>query len=198
MKKNIIIGSVFGVMLIIIFILGFMQFKPSKVTTVSSLMTQIKTISELNTVEMYFDVIISSKDAKKVTIVKEFTIPLSEKSFIFTGKGKVKAGIDLSSLAKDDIKIDDEKITLSLQKPKITSAETLEHKAFDEKDGLFNNVTTEDTLKAVDSFKTSITKQALENNIIELARVRAEETMKQILKASGYKNVVIEWKEENK
>ena len=157
----------------------------------SGVIERVRSISELNTVEMYFNEIIDFKNAK---FFNSFEIPFTQKSFIFTVKARVKAGIDLSSVKEEDVEIDGRRLVLRLDDPVITSGEILSYKAYDEKDGLFNEVTTEDTLKALELFEKDLRKQAAENGIIEKAKENAEQTIEGIFMMSGYEQVKINWR----
>ena len=157
----------------------------------SGVIERVRSISELNTVEMYFNEIIDFENAK---FFNSFEIPFTQKSFIFTVKARVKAGIDLSSVKEEDVEIDGRRLVLRLDEPVITSGEILSYKAYDEKDGLFNEVTTEDTLKALELFEKDLRKQAAENGIIEKAKENAEQTLEGIFMMSGYEQVKINWR----
>ena len=157
----------------------------------SGVIERVRSISELNTVEMYFNEIIDFENAK---FFNSFEIPFTQKSFIFTVKARVKAGIDLSSIKEEDVEIDGKRLVLRLDEPVITSGEILSYKAYDEKDGLFNEVTTEDTLKALELFEKDLRKQAAENGIIEKAKENAEQTIEGIFMMSGYEQVKIDWR----
>ena len=157
----------------------------------SGVIERVRSISELNTVEMYFNEIIDFENAK---FFNSFEIPFTQKSFIFTVKARVKAGIDLSSVKEEDVEIDGRRLVLRLDDPVITSGEILSYKAYDEKDGLFNEVTTEDTLKALELFEKDLRKQAAENGIIEKAKENAEQTIEGIFMMSGYEQVKINWR----
>ena len=157
----------------------------------SGVIERVRSISELNTVEMYFNEIIDFENAK---FFNSFEIPFTQKSSIFTVKARVKAGIDLSSVKEEDVEIDGKRLVLRLDEPVITSGEILSYKAYDEKDGLFNEVTTEDTLKALELFEKDLRKQAAENGIIEKAKENAEQTLEGIFMMSGYEQVKINWR----
>jgi hypothetical protein len=159
--------------------------------TSQGVIEQVKAVSELNTVEMYFSEIIDFKDA---LTIREIKIPLTEKSFIFTVKARVKAGTDLSGLTEEDVILEENKLTLRLADPVITSKEILSYKAYSEKDGLFNEVTNEDTLKALELFTEDLENQALENGILDKARENAEKAIEDLFAALGFETVVIQWK----
>ena len=157
----------------------------------SGVLEQVKDISELNTVEMYFNEIIDFKNAK---LFNNFQIPFTEKSFIFTVKSKVKAGVDLSSIDEGDIAISGKSLLIKLPNPKITSKEILSYKVYDEKNGLFNEVTTEDTLKALELFEKDMEEQALSSGIIEKSKENTEHIIRNLFLSYGFESIELEWK----
>ena len=157
----------------------------------SGVLEQVKDISELNTVEMYFNEIIDFKNAK---LFNNFQIPFTEKSFIFTVKSKVKAGVDLSSIDEGDIAISGKSLLIQLPNPTITSKEILSYKVYDEKNGLFNEVTTEDTLKALELFEKDMEEQALGSGIIEKSKENTELIIRNLFLSYGFESIEIEWK----
>ena len=157
----------------------------------SGVLEQVKDISELNTVEMYFNEIIDFKNAK---LFNNFQIPFTEKSFIFTVKSKVKAGVDLSSIDEGDIAISGKSLLIRLPNPTITSKEILSYKVYDEKNGLFNEVTTEDTLKALELFEKDMEEQALSSGIIEKSKENTKLIIRNLFLSYGFESIEIEWK----
>ena len=157
----------------------------------SGVLEQVKDISELNTVEMYFNEIIDFKNAK---LFNNFQIPFTEKSFIFTVKSKVKAGVDLSSIDEGDIAISGKSLLIKLPNPTITSKEILSYKVYDEKNGLFNEVTTEDTLKALELFEKDMEEQALSSGIIEKSKENTEHIIRNLFLSYGFESIELEWK----
>ncbi|CBH20533.1 exported protein of unknown function [Acetoanaerobium sticklandii] len=167
------------------------KFHEQELYSVSGVLEQVKDISELNTVEMYFNEIIDFKNAK---LFNNFQIPFTEKSFIFTVKSKVKAGVDLSSIDEGDIAISGKSLIIKLPNPKITSKEILSYKVYDEKNGLFNEVTTEDTLKALELFEKDIEKQALDSGIIEKSKENTKLIIRNLFLSYGFESIEIKWK----
>lgn len=167
------------------------KFHEQELYSASGVLEQVKDISELNTVEMYFNKIIDFKNAK---LFNNFQIPFTEKSFIFTVKSKVKAGVDLSSIDEGDIAISGKSLLIKLPNPKITSKEILSYKVYDEKNGLFNEVTTEDTLKALELFEKDMEEQALSSGIIEKSKENTEHIIRNLFLSYGFESIEIEWK----
>lgn len=167
------------------------KFHEQELYSASGVLEQVKDISELNTVEMYFNEIIDFKNAK---LFNNFQIPFTEKSFIFTVKSKVKAGVDLSSIDEGDIAISGKSLLIKLPNPKITSKEILSYKVYDEKNGLFNEVTTEDTLKALELFEKDMEEQALSSGIIEKSKENTEHIIRNLFLSYGFESIELEWK----
>ncbi|WP_313568674.1 DUF4230 domain-containing protein [Acetoanaerobium noterae] len=167
------------------------KFHEQELYSASGVLEQVKDISELNTVEMYFNEIIDFKNAK---LFNNFQIPFTEKSFIFTVKSKVKAGVDLSSIDEGDIAISGKSLLIKLPNPKITSKEILSYKVYDEKNGLFNEVTTEDTLKALELFEKDMEEQALGSGIIEKSKENTEHIIRNLFLSYGFESIELEWK----
>lgn len=166
---------------------GFESGSNEKITS-SGILERVNSISELNTVEMYFNEIIDYKDAR---LFHNVQIPFTQKSFIFTVKAKVKAGIEITGLTEDDIVINNTNISMTLPAPVITSAEILEYKAYDEKDGLFNEVKNEDTFKALDQFRKDLEKQALDSGILDKAKENATASLTGLFKSLGFESIEI-------
>ena len=167
------------------------KFHEQELYSASGVLEQVKDISELNTVEMYFNEIIDFKNAK---LFNNFQIPFTEKSFIFTVKSKVKAGVDLSGIDEGDIAISGKSLLIQLPNPTITSKEILSYKVYDEKNGLFNEVTTEDTLKALELFEKDMEEQALSSGIIEKSKENTEHIIRNLFLSYGFESIEIEWK----
>ena len=167
------------------------KFHEQELYSASGVLEQVKDISELNTVEMYFNEIIDFKNAK---LFNNFQIPFTEKSFIFTVKSKVKAGVDLSSIDEGDIAISGKSLLIQLPNPTNKSKKILSYKVYDEKNGLFNEVTTEDTLKALELFEKDMEEQALGSGIIEKSKKNTEHIIRNLFLSYGFESIEIKWK----
>lgn len=159
--------------------------------SVSGVLTEIKQISQLNTVEMYFNEILDYSESLQIG---DFIIPFTEKKFIFIIEAKVQSGVDLSTLTEDDVEITDNKITLRLNRATITSKEILKYQAYDEKDGLFNRVSNEDTLNTLNEFKVRLENQALSKGILTSAEDNARIALTGFLRLLGFEEIFITFK----
>lgn len=154
----------------------------------SGVLEEVRNLSQLNTVEMYFNEIVDFQDAR---FFHQFKIPFTEKAFIFKAKARVKAGIDLSHIQETDLMIDERKIVLRLPRAEITSVEVLEYQAYHEKDGLFNEVTNEDTLSVLQEFQKDLRRQAEEAGILEHAQTHGEVLVRNLLETLGFEVIEI-------
>jgi hypothetical protein len=165
-----------------------LSFERDSEINVSGVLTEIKQISQLDTVEMYFNEILDYSESMNFNGIE---IPFTEKKFIFIVKAKVQSGIDLSNISEDDIQINDQKITLTLNKAKITSKEILEYNAYSESDGLFNKVSNEDTLKTLNEFRVRLEEQALDSGILMKAEDNARIVLESFLRLLGFEEIEI-------
>lgn len=192
-NKYINIFLLVVISLLIINLAGVLKldFGRTSETNVSGILTEIKQISQLDTIEMYFNEILDYSESLNINGIE---IPFTEKKFIFVVKAKVQSGIDLSTLTEDDIKIVDKKIILTLDRAKITSKEILEYNAYSESDGLFNKVSNEDTLKTLNEFRVRLEKQAIDSGILEKAEANAKIVLisfLRLLKLEGIEEIEI-------
>jgi len=183
----ITVAVVFGLMIIFTFFTKF-NFSSQNVMNNSTVLGKVQDISELNTVEMYFNEIV---DYKGSLFFNKFEIPFTAKTLIFTIESRVKAGIDLSQLKESDIKIEKKKITLKLPQPLVTSTEILTYKAYDERNGLFNEVTNDDTLKVLNEVKDKLSDKAISSGILDKAKMTATKTVKGLLELMGFEEITI-------
>jgi len=189
-RSNILKILIFLLIIQSFFLFNAYIFKNRTSITSSGVLEKIKSISELNTVEMYYNDIIDFSDAK---YLNDIQIPFTKKQFIFTVKAKVKAGIDFSKIQIKDIDVKDSKtIYIRLPAAAITSKEILEYKPYDEKDGLFNEIKNEDTFNALDKFKDDLDNQSKDNGILVKAKENAKTSITQLLTGLGFEKVVIE------
>lgn len=131
------------------------------------LKNKVSEISELATAEYSFTNADKFSDTKG--IVKAFDW-MTKKSFVLKWEGKIKAGVDLKDVEfKTSVK--NKVITITLPHSDILSYETdLDSvKVLDEKDGLFNPVTLNDTAKFNRESKYDMQKRAVDTGLLEKA-----------------------------
>lgn len=153
--------------------------QPTKEITIDLIKSEIKDIGELATIEYLYT------DAGKFEDVKQawgINIPFTSKSFIMKWDGIIKAGINIEGII---IEINDAKKEIIVHIPK---AEILSHEIdgesieiLDEKDGLFNEVTVENTVQFEATSKTAMEERAIENGILDKAFENAKEIIEKLI-----------------
>ena len=134
--------------------------------------SELKEIGELATAEYLFTDAAKYNDSKQI---KNWNIPLTEKSFILKWDGKIKAGIQIDKI---DINIKEVSRTIQITLP---SAEILSYEIDNssveilyEKDNIFNNISIEDKLDLDVAVEEEMKQRAIENGLLELAQTNAE------------------------
>lgn len=81
----------------------------------SALLQQVKTVSELVTVQYVIEKVVVLEDVKWIAV-------LGESRVLMVAHGVVKAGVDLGRLGPDDLRVSKKKISIKLPPPQITDA----------------------------------------------------------------------------
>jgi len=152
---------------------------PSKEITIDMIKSEIKDIGELTTIEYLYTDAGKFEDAKKAWGIN---IPFTAKSFITKWDGIIKAGIKIDQII---VEINDVKKEIIVHMPK---AEILSHEInsesieiLDEKDGLFNKVTVENTVQFEAISKVAMEDRAVENGILDKAYENAKEIIEKLV-----------------
>ncbi|MDE5937320.1 MAG: DUF4230 domain-containing protein [Ruminococcus sp.] len=190
--KNIIIFLIMFVagLLIGIFIIKYSEHRKAekeanvavmeKITAIVSIdevMSQIKAIDELATVEYLYT------DSGKFEDKKQFEdgwlegvdIPLTSKSFIVRWDGRIKAGINISDVECDINEIS-KKITVIMPDAEILSHEVFEDsfETLDQTKNIFNPIEVDDVNKFIGESKSFMEERAVSNGLLENADKNAQ------------------------
>lgn len=123
----------------------------------------------------------------------DWNIPLTEKSFIISYDGIVKAGI--KDLSKAEVYVKGDFIVVKLPAVEITGIE-IDNDSFEvleQNNNLFNPIQLEDLNEAQKVLKEEMKKCAIEKGVLDLAKSNAETILSSIL--SDYPNISFQWKE---
>lgn len=141
--------------------------------------SDIKKIGELATVEYLFTDSAKFSDSKQI---KEWNIPLTEKSFILKWNGVIKAGVNIENI---DVKVkkDDGVIVISMPDAEILSysVDNDSVEVLDQKDNIFNKITIDDKVEFDASAEKEMKERAVENGLLEKAQKNAEELIENLL-----------------
>ena len=182
-KSKKAIGGVIAIIVLVIaiFFAGVHYASGSNNDKITS--TTIKNqLTEINELALYsYDYSKVGKFSNKLSF-NGWKIPLTQKNFIITYNGSIKAGIDLKQ-AK--ISIDNDQLNITLPAAKILSHEIDEKsiEVYDESSNIFNQISINDYKSFATKEKKKNEKEAISNGILEKSKTKAEQTLTTYLQA---------------
>lgn len=182
-KSKKAIGGVIAIIVLVIaiFFAGVHYASGSNNDKITS--TTIKNqLTEINELALYsYDYSKVGKFSNKLSF-NGWKIPLTQKNFIITYDGSIKAGIDLKQ-AK--ISIDNDQLNITLPVAKILSHEIDENsiEVYDESSNIFNQISINDYKSFATKEKKKNEKEAISNGILEKSKTKAEQTLTTYLQA---------------
>jgi D-alanyl-D-alanine dipeptidase len=171
--------------------------KPLLIENTPLVITQIKTIAQLNTVQMYAEVVADSTIITKTGIANSalrnlgmITIPMAEtRKLVLVVKGKIKAGIDLQKLTDNDVFVQGDSVSITL--PAATIQELITNPS-DFDTFIETGKWEEQEINAVKATaRRRLLQEAANQNLLAQASERATLVMEDFLKASGFKKVLV-------
>lgn len=109
-------------------------------------------------------------------------VPFTEKSFIVSYDGVIKAGVDLGAMSIDVDEVD-KSVTVALPESTIISHEISEDslEVFDESKNIFNPITIDDYNGFTAEQKGAIEQRAIDNGLLTAAAEKARSTVRSLL-----------------
>ncbi len=151
----------------------------------------VRRLNELATAEMTAQVVVPEEEVARIMgqEVPEF---LMGEKVLLIARGEVEAGIDLDELSRNDVKVEEEKVTIDLPEARILDSSLDEEKtrlyAWDR--GLLTRgdytVVEEARREAIDRIEQA----ARDEDIVQEAQNNAEDSVREFLISLGYKEVV--------
>lgn len=182
-KSKKAIGGIIAIIVLVvaIFFAGIHYASGSNNDEITS--TTIKNqLTEINELALYsYDYSKVGKFSNKLSF-NGWKIPLTQKSFIITYDGTIKAGIELN---KAKINIDADQLNISLPAAKILSHEIDENsiEVYDESSNIFNQISINDYKSFATKEKKKNEKEAISNGILEKSKTQAVKTLTTYLQA---------------
>lgn len=145
--------------------------------TTQTVKEKLSEIGELATMEYHYTNLGKYENSLQF---KDWTIPLTGKSFLVSYDGCIKAGIDMS---KVDIDVKDKTINISMPKAQILSHEIYEDsfQVFDETNNLFNPISVEDYNTFALEQKAINEQNAINKGLLEQAQQSAQDSIKNLI-----------------
>ena len=157
------------------------------------LMEEIAQISELATAEQSYTV--AEKVSSSNTLFDLVDIPFTEKFFILTYTGSVKAGVNLDDAS---IAVEGATVRVTLPPAQILSdaIDTESFKTLHEQEGLFNPLHVDDVTQYLDKTRQEAEAAALAGDVLAEAQANAEESVRALLGAALPEGYAIEFETE--
>lgn len=157
------------------------------------LMEEIAQISELATAEQSYTV--AEKVSSTNTLFDLVDIPFTEKFFILTYTGSIKAGVNLDDAS---IAVEGATVRVTLPPAQILSdaIDTESFKTLHEQEGLFNPLHVDDVTQYLDKTRQEAEAAALAGDVLAEAQANAEESVRALLGAALPEGYAIEFETE--
>ena len=182
-KTKKAIGGIIAILLvaILIFYAGtrFASGSDEPKITATGLTQQLQEIEELATMSYNYTKVGKFSDNLKFN---GWDIPLSQKSFLITYNGKLKAGIKMDKIK---ISIENNTIIVSIPEIEILSNEIDENsiEVYDETKNVFNPISISDYTAFAKKQKETVAEEAIENGLLSEAATKTQSTIKKYLNA---------------
>lgn len=143
------------------------------------LQQQIQAIGELGTAKYYYT---NMGRYENTLQLGGKNIPFTQKMFIISYDGTIKAGVDVKEIR---VELKDRKIYLHIPAAKILSHEVEMESVtvFDEKNSIFNGLSTEDVTSFLNEQKGQMEDRAVTNGILTEAQQNAGDVLKALYQA---------------
>ena len=167
-----------------------LQEKPPKTTTSPVVVEGVRELDRLATVRVTESILVTRESGGDV-LDRLF----SGEKVLLVATGNVEAGVDLSEVGEDDVRVEGERVTISLPEPEILSVslDEGETRVYD-RDYSLLNVRPDDDLveEARASAEEKIEAAAREDGVLETAGTNAEKSIGAFVEALGFERVRFE------
>jgi hypothetical protein len=153
---------------------------------------QIQGVSELTTAVFSMEAVVPTSQERKLG-----NLTIGKTKLLYVAYGEVKAGIDLSQLSENNVRITQDKIKITLPSPQIldTKIDVNRSQVYDYDRGFLNlGPDTAPELQTLAQQETlnKILTNACEQGILKEANQRAEIAVTQLLSNVGYQHIEVE------
>ena len=168
-------------------VVGWLFQVPQQTTTSPVVIEGIKDLDQLATVRATESVVVTKQSGGSG--LRQF---LTGEKLVLVATGNVEAGVDLSGLGKNDVKVNGKKVTIRLPESKILSTSLDEDKTrvYDRQQGLLN-IKPDDAMaeQARQDAEREILAAAEKNDIRDQARKNAESSIRALVTTLGFDKV---------
>jgi hypothetical protein len=151
-----------------------------------TIINEVRSLARLETIQFSIEKVITAEMGQD-----NFSFLFGDK-LLFVAHGTVIAGIDLSQLTSQDLKLENNVLNVQLPEPEIFVATLDNDKSYvyDRQKGLLNSGVTDLETKARQAAEKEILNAAIADGILSQAKVNAENYLTRLFRTLGYQEVV--------
>jgi hypothetical protein len=168
-----------------------LQERPARTTTSPVVVEGVRELDQLATVRVTESILVTRESGGENALDRLF----SGEKVLLVATGDVEAGVDLSGIGEDDVRVEGETVTIRLPEPEVLSASLDEEqtRVYD-RDYSPLNLRPDDDLveEARAEAEERIEAAARENGILGTAETNAEQSIRALVVALGFKEVRFE------
>ena len=165
--------------------------RPARTTTSPVVVEGVRELDRLATVRVTESIVVTRESGSENALDRLF----SGEEVLLVAAGDVEAGVDLSEIGENDVRVQDDTVTFRLPEPEILSASLDEEKTrvYDREYGPLNLRPDDDLVeKARTTAEKRIEATARENGILETAESNAEDSIRAFVRTLGFREVRFE------
>ncbi len=165
---------------------GLLHPTPTIIPDPVTIVNEVRSLARLETIQYSIEKVITAEMGQG-----SFSFLFGDR-LLFVAHGTVIAGVDLSLLTSQDLKLEGNVLTVQLPEPEIFVATLDNDKSYvyDRQKGLLNSGVTDLETKARQAAVQEIVKAAISDGILSQARLNAENYMTRLFKTLGYQEVI--------
>ena len=165
-----------------------LQERPARTTTSPVVVEGIRDLDQLATVRWRESIVVTRESASENALDRLF----SGEEVLLVATGDVQAGVDLSEIGEDDVRVQDDAVTFRLPAPEVLSASLDEEKTrvYDREYGPLNLRPDDDLVEEARArAEERIEEAARENGILRTAETNAEDSIRAFVETLGFREV---------
>jgi len=168
-----------------------LQERPARTTTSPVVVDGVRELDQLATVRVTESILVTRESGSENALDRLF----SGEKVLLVATGDVEAGVDLSEVGEDDVRVEGETVTIRLPEPEVLSASLDEEKTrvYDRDYGPLNLRPDDDLVEAARAeAEERIEAAARENGVLKTAETNAEGSIGAFVRALGFEEVRFE------
>jgi hypothetical protein len=168
-----------------------LQERPARTTTSPVVVEGVRELDQLATVRVTESILVTRESGSENALDRLF----SGEKVLLVATGDVEAGVDLSEVGEDDVRVEGETVTIRLPEPEVLSASLDEEKTrvYDRDYGPLNLRPDDDLVEeARAEAEERIEAAARENGVLKTAETNAEGSIGAFVRALGFEEVRLE------